>query len=46
MGRIYSASIGEVRNVCRIWVRKLRERGPLGGVGVYGRIILNWILEK
>jgi len=37
----------EIRNVYKIFVSKLEERGPVGGnLRLGGMIILEWILEK
>jgi hypothetical protein len=36
----------ERRGAYGVLMRKLRERDHLGDVGVYGRIILEWILKK
>jgi hypothetical protein len=36
----------ERRNACKVLVRKPEKRRPLENPGVYGRIILKYILEK
>jgi hypothetical protein len=39
------ACMGERRNVYRVEVGKLRERGHMGNPGVDGKIILRWIFK-
>jgi hypothetical protein len=36
----------EWRGVYRFWWENLRQRDHLGDIGVDGRIILRWILQK
>jgi hypothetical protein len=38
--------VGEVRNAYRFWSDNLKGRDHLEDLGVDGRIILEWILEK
>jgi hypothetical protein len=38
--------MGKIRNAYKILVGYLKERGHLKDVGLDGRIILQWILEK
>jgi hypothetical protein len=38
--------IGERRGVCRVFVRKVRERDHLGDPGVDERVIIRWIVRK
>jgi hypothetical protein len=38
--------MGETRNAYRVFVRQPEGKRPLGDIGVYGRIILEWILRK
>jgi hypothetical protein len=46
MGRIYSTQRGD-RNTYKVLVRKPEGKRPLeSDLGVLGRIILKWILEK
>jgi hypothetical protein len=42
----YVARMGEMRNVYNIFIGKPKGRGHLVDLGVYGRIILKWILGK
>jgi len=34
------------RDVFRIWWANLKERNYLEDLGIYGRIILKWVLKK
>jgi hypothetical protein len=36
----------EIRNAYKILVGKLERKGHLGNLGVYGKVVLKWILEK
>jgi hypothetical protein len=40
------ARMGEKRNAYRILMGKPQTKQPLGSLGVDGRVILKWILEK
>jgi hypothetical protein len=42
----HMTGMGEKRNACRVLERKPEGRRMLGRIGVGGRIILKWILEK
>jgi len=38
--------MGERRGVYRVWWGNLREKDHLEDTGLYGRIILRWIVRK
>jgi len=46
MGRACSTCGVEVTSIWGFWWGGLRERGHLEDLGIDGRIILRWILEK
>jgi hypothetical protein len=43
---MYVSRIGKTRNACTIVVGKHEGKSLLGDLGVDGRIILRWILNK
>lgn len=48
-GRIlaeYLAHMGEVINVCKIWIGNLKGGEHIQDIGVDGREVLKWVLRK
>jgi hypothetical protein len=45
MGR-HVALMGEMTNTYKIWSENLKGRDPSQDIGVYGRKISEWILQK